>query len=229
VPGHQLFVHVLSTPAGHAAAVEADVVPCYVVCDFSPSMTDYIGELRAGLREFRGAVHADPVAAARIRVCVIIVAERPAVLQPLCPATELTDLPGRSRCAGTNFGPVFDLLRRTIDRDVNALRRNRATVGRPLVFFVSDGRPTDRATWPAALAAVTDPAWPARPAMVAFGIGSADPDTLTLIGTSRVFLGGVRLGAALAASVLIHAVSTSGPLTRHTLSRREDVLGEADR
>lgn len=200
------------------------MLPCYVVCDFSPSMTDYIAELRAGLREFRGALHADPVAAARIRVCVIGVAETPWVQQPLRPAAELGELTERIPCAGTNFGPVFELLRTTIERDVNALNGNR----RPIVFFASDGRPTDPLTWPAAFAALTDPAWPARPELIAFGLGAADRDTLTRIGLDRVFLGGVRMGAALAA-VLIHAVSTSGPLARRTLLRSENVFGEADR
>ncbi|WP_211763262.1 vWA domain-containing protein [Kutzneria sp. CA-103260] len=201
------------------------VLPCYVVCDFSPSMTDYIGDLRAGLREFRGALHADPVAAARIRVCVIVVGPTPRVQQPLRPAAELVDLAERIPCAGTNFGPVFELLRVTIERDVNVLNGHR----RPIVFFASDGRPTDPLAWPAALAALTDPAWPGNPEMIAFGVGAADRDTLTRIGTGRVFLGGVRMGAALSASVLIHAVSTSGPLARPTLSGNGDVLGEADR
>lgn len=205
------------------------MTPCYVVCDFSLSMTDYIGELRAGLREFRGAVHADPVAAARVRVCVVGVAASPWVLQPLRPAGELADLGEESPCAGTNFGHLFEFLRMTIDRDVSVLKRNRLTVGRPVVFFVSDGRPTDRVTWPAGFTAVTDPTWTARPHVIAFGVGSADPDVLTRIGTGRVFLGGVRMGVALAASVLIHAVSTSGPLTRHTLSRSKNVFGEAER
>jgi uncharacterized protein YegL len=209
--------------------VESDVLPCYVVCDFSLSMTDYIGELRTGLREFRGAVHADPVAAERVWVSVIGMADTPRVLQPLRPAIELVDVDERSRCAETNFGPVFDLLRATVDRDVSALKRNRRAVARPVVFFVSDGRPTDRDAWPAAFAAIADPTWTARPEVIAFGVGSADPDTLSQIGSSRVFLGGVRMGAALAACVLIHALSTSGPLARPILSRVGNVLGEADR
>jgi uncharacterized protein YegL len=176
--------------------MEADVVPCYVVCDFSSSMTDYIGELRAGLREFRGAAHADPVAAARIRVGVIGLARTPWVLQPLRPPAELIDVTEQSPCAATLFGPVFDFLHTRIEQDVNALKRTRLTPLRPIVFFVSDGRPADDDAWPAAHARLT---WPE---MIAFGVGAADPDTLSRIGTARVFLGGVRLGTALAASVL---------------------------
>lgn len=184
------------------------MLPCYVVCDCSSSMTDYIGELRAGLREFRGAVHADPVAAARIHVCVIGMAQRPTVLQPLRPAAELIDIAEQSPCATTFFGPVFELLAERIEADVNALRRERRAALRPIVFFVSDGRPADD-TWPAAFAKLT------RPEVIAFAVGAADPDTLARIGTSGVFLGGVRLGAALAATMLhprrVHFWSTRPP------------------
>jgi uncharacterized protein YegL len=176
--------------------VEADVLPCYVVCDFSSSMTDYIGELRAGLREFRGAAHADPIAAARVRVCLIGMARTPWVLQPLRPVVELIELEDQTPCAATLFAPVFEFLRNRIERDANALREKRLHALRPVVFFVSDGRSTDADTWPAGFAELTGAE------MVAFGMGAADPDTLTRIGSARVFLGGVRLGAALAATLL---------------------------
>lgn len=183
--------------------MEPEVLPCYVVCDMSFSMTDHIDELKTGLREFRGAVHADPSVAGRVRVCVVVFAETPQVLQPLRPAAELAVLPGPKPSGGTNFGPAFTLLRETIDRDVRGLKERRLRVHRPIVFFTSDGRPTDPVTWPAAFAALADPAWAARPNVVAFGIGAADHDTLSRIGTFRMFLGrdGVRIGTALTVSV----------------------------
>ncbi|ROP38186.1 vWA domain-containing protein [Saccharothrix texasensis] len=181
----------------------SDVLPCYVVCDVSPSMTDHLGEVNAGLREFRGAVHADPSAAALTRVCVVGFAAVATVLQPLRPAAELTELSASRPRAGTNFGPAFALLRETISHDVRALKARRLRVCRPVVFFTSDGRPTDPATWPDAFAALADPAWPARPTVVAYGLGAVDRGTLDRIGTFRVFLGqdGIRLGTALAVSV----------------------------
>ncbi|MGM1065330.1 vWA domain-containing protein [Saccharothrix sp. Mg75] len=190
-----------------------DVVPCYVICDVSPSMTDHLDEVNAGLREFRGAIHADPSAAGRVRVCVVGFAATPTVLQPLRPAAELTEVGTSGPAAGTNFGPAFTLLRDTIAHDVHALGAQRLRVHRPVVFFASDGRPTDPTTWPAAFAALEDPAWPARPTVVAFGLGAADHGTLDRIGTSRVFLrqDGIRLGAALAVSV------TSTPRRPHRL------------
>ncbi|XVS65558.1 vWA domain-containing protein [Actinosynnema sp. CA-299493] len=183
--------------------MESDVLPCYVVCDVSLSMTDHLDEVNAGLRELRGAVHADPPVAARVRVCVVGFAATPTVLQPLRPAAELTDLSGARPRTGTNFGPAFALLRETIAHDVVALEARGLRVHRPVVFFTSDGRPTDPATWPEAFAALADPAWPHRPTVVAFGLGAVDRGTLDHIGTSRVFLGqdGIRLGTALAVSV----------------------------
>ncbi|GAB3443971.1 vWA domain-containing protein [Actinophytocola sediminis] len=185
--------------------MDSEVLPCYVVCDVSFSMTDHLAELNAGLREFRGAVHADPTIAARVRVCVVGFAETPAVLQPLRPAAELADLTEQEPSVGTNFGPAFAFLREAIDRDVRALKDHRLLVRRPLVFFTSDGQPTDPVTWPMAYAALTDPAWTTRPNVIAFGVGDADEHTLGRIGTCRMFLGrdGVRLGAALTVSVAI--------------------------
>ncbi len=209
----------------------SDVLPCYLVCDISFSMIDHFDELNAGLREFRGAVHAERSVAARVSVCVVGFAAVPCVVQPLRPALELAELTGPPPDGGSDFGSAFTLLRQTIDRDVRTLEARRLRVRRPLVFFTSDGRPTD-SDWPTAFAQLTDPAWATRPDVIAFGIGAADAATLGRIGTSRVFLrrDGVRMGAALAASVAranrIHDMSTSGPLTCRTLLANGRADGE---
>ncbi len=188
------------------------VLPCYVVCDVSLSMTDHIDELNAGLREFRGAVHADSSVAALVHCCLVGFAEAPKVLQPLYSLATLPELPRLGPSAGSNFGPAFTFLRGAIDRDVRGLKEDRVRVHRPIVFFLSDGQPTDPVTWPAGYAALTDPAWSSRPSVVAYGIGAADRDTLTRIGASQTFLGrdGVRMSAALIATVT--RASTQDPV-----------------
>jgi len=184
----------------------SEVLPCYLVCDISCSMNDHVDELNAGLREFRGAVHAEPSVAARILVCVVAFADVPRVQQSLRPAVELAELAGSESTGGSAFGSTFALLRATIDNDVHRLRESWASVSRPLVFFVSDGRPTDP-DWPAAFADLIDPSWSVRPDVIAFGVGAVDPATMNTIGTSRFFVGqdGVRIGTALTASVM-HAI-----------------------
>jgi uncharacterized protein YegL len=197
----------------------SDVLPCYVACDISLSMADHIDELNRGLREFRGAVHADASVADRVLCSVIGFGEEPKVMHGLYLAGEVAELPSPGPCAGTNFGPVFSCLRSVIDVDIRLLETHRVRVLRPLVFFLSDGQPTDPVTWPAAFLSLCDPTWPRRPRVVAFGVGDADADALGRIGTFRTYLGrdGVRLGTALIASVM-HVLSTSGPPPGRTLS-----------
>jgi uncharacterized protein YegL len=197
----------------------SDVLPCYVACDVSLSMADHIDELNRGLREFRGAVHADPSVGDRVLCSVLGFGEKPEVVQRMLPMDDLVDLPAPGACAGTNFGPVFTYLRDTIDGDVVGLEQHRLRVHRPLVFFLSDGQPTDPVTWPAAFTALCDPAWPRCPRVVAFGVGDADEEALGRIGTFRTYLSrdGIRLGTALIASVM-HVLSTSGPPPGRTLS-----------
>ncbi|WP_206785102.1 hypothetical protein [Amycolatopsis sp. MtRt-6] len=204
----------------------SDVLPCYVACDVSLSMTDHIDELNTGLREFRGAVHADASVAGRVFCSVVGFGERPQVVQSLLPMDDLAQLPEPGRSAGTNFGPLFTFLRSTIDRDVAVLKRHRLVVHRPLVFLLSDGQPTDPVTWPFAFAALTDPSWSCCPRVVTFGMGDADEDALGRIGTFRAYWGrdGVRMGTALIASVM-HVLSTSRPPADRTLSKRGSARG----
>jgi uncharacterized protein YegL len=178
----------------------SDVLPCYVVCDVSFSMTDHIDEVNAGMREFRGVVHADRRATAQIRLCVVVFADRPLVVQPLLPALDQAEPIRPRQESGSDFGSAFTLVRTIIERDVHSLKAQRVRVRRPMLFFVSDGRATDQG-WPRELARLSTTA--SCPEMIAFGLGAVDRPTLDRIGTSRVFLGsdGVRLGIALASSV----------------------------
>ena len=177
-----------------------DVLPCYVVCDVSFSMTDHLDEVNAGLREFRGVVHADRRATAQIRLCVVVFAERPLVVQPLLPALDHAEPIRPRQESGSDFGSAFTLVHATIERDVECLKAQRIRVRRPMLFFISDGRATDP-NWPRTLTRLRATA--SCPEMIAFGLGVVDQPALDRIGTSRVFLGrdGVRLGIALATSV----------------------------
>lgn len=185
------------------------VLPLYLVYDESLSMMDHVDALNDGLRGLRDAVGADPAFAERVQLCLIGFSETPEIRQPLRRATEITELADvRVEQAASNFGAVFSFLRETITRDVRLLGSR--TVHRPAVFFLSDGQPTDPVTWPAAFAALTDPAWAASPNMVAFGVGDADPAIIARIGTCRAFVGrdGVSPGTALRAlsRVLVESV-----------------------
>jgi uncharacterized protein YegL len=214
------FVQVSSSAPDQARRMCSEhVLPFYVVCDVSCSMTDHLDALNAGLFELHRAVGTDPVVADRTRFCLIGFSESPEVLLPLSRLSEITEISRLVARAATNFGATFTLLRKLISQDIDLLKGQSNQVYRPAVFFLSDGQPTDPVTWPAAYAALTDPAWPTRPNVIAFGVGDADPATIGRIGTFRAFMGqdGVSPGAALSgfaraltASILRSGNSSSG-------------------
>lgn len=163
------------------------ILPCYVVFDESCSMADHMDSLNSGLRELNGTLLGEPAIAGRARLCVIGFAETARVVTPLSVPGPGVEPRGSATGTETNFGAAFDVLRDTIQRDVDALRTASCAVHQPVVFFLSDGQPTD-AAWPSALAGLQDPGWPARPRIVAFGIGDADMTTIARIGTHGAYL-----------------------------------------
>jgi uncharacterized protein YegL len=175
------------------------ILPFYVVCDQSYSMADHLDALNDGLAQLHAAVGTDPVVADKTRLCLIGFSGEAVVLQPLCRPSDVVGLTDLTTQAATSFGEAFTLLRETIANDVDELKARGDQVYRPAVFFLSDGFPTDQATWPAAYERLVDPEWPARPNIIAFGIGDADAMTIERIGTFQAFMsqGGVSPAAAL--------------------------------
>lgn len=175
------------------------ILPLYVVCDQSYSMADHLDALNDGLRQLHAAVGTDPVVAEKTRFCLIGFSGIAEVLQPLCRASDVIRITGLTIQAATSFGAAFRVLRDTIESDVDTLKARGDQVYRPAVFFLSDGHPTDQPTWEAEYERLVDPDWPARPNIIAFGIGDADAATIDRIGTFQAFMsqGGVSPAAAL--------------------------------
>ena len=192
------------------------VLPFYVVCDESYSMSDHMETLRARLRELRHCVRNNPAVSEVVRFSLIGFADVPRLIVPLSSPHDLDDIGALSARAASNFGAVFTLLRDTIERDVARLRRQACLIHRPTVFFLSDGQPTDPASWRSQHARLLDPAWPDRPKIVAFGIGDADAGTIRAVGQFKAFLsdrdGGTTPGDALQrfADVLTDSMLSGG-------------------
>lgn len=195
------------------------VLPFYVVCDESYSMTDHMDTLRARLRELHTCIRTNPVVSTLVRFCLIGFADTARLVVPLSAPHDLDDIGTFSTRAASNFGAAFTLLRETIERDVAELRAQSYDIRRPTVFFLSDGQPTDPAMWQLPYARLVEPAWSDRPKIVAFGVGDADPATIRAVGQFKAFVadqnGGTTSGEALhqfaralADSMLSTAVST---------------------
>lgn len=185
------------------------ILPFYVVCDQSYSMADHLDALNDGLAQLHAAVGTDPVVADKTRFCLIGFSGTAEVLQPLCRPSDVLRLIGLTTQAATSFGSAFTLLRETIEHDVEQLKAQAHQVYRPAVFFLSDGHPTDPATWPAAYERLVDPDWAARPNIISFGIGDADAATIGRIGTFQAFMSQGGVSPADALHGFAYALTTS--------------------
>lgn len=161
------------------------LLPVYFVADESASMRPHIGELNRGLLDLQDALQRDPHAASKVRFSVIGFSDdaftflEPADLRTAPQLPELTAQGGTSYCA------AFDQISYRISVDIPRLKGHGFSVHRPVVFFLTDGAPTDRQDWRAVRTRLLSQ--PAAPNILAFGIGDADPAVVGEIATQPDF------------------------------------------
>ncbi|MGJ3561749.1 vWA domain-containing protein [Streptomyces sp. INA 01156] len=161
------------------------LLPFYVVCDESGSMAgDGVDTINSALPELHHEISTNPSVADKTRFALIGFSTR-SVLQPLADLSELTQLPSLSAGGVTSFGAAFRLLKDTIEKDVAALKAEGHDVYRPVMFFLSDGIPTDEG-WRTALNDLN--AFRYAPKIIAFGISDADAATITEVANFKAFI-----------------------------------------
>lgn len=204
------------------------ILPIYLVCDLSSSMAHggRIEALRDAISALRDAVWVNPVVSDCARIAVIGFSSRARLLLPLCDIALVDELPALRPDGLTSYQSVFELLRETITSDIAQLRGDDLRVWRPMVFFVSDGEPTDRTRqWRAAHQRLVDRSYDGSPDIIAFAVGEASASTMAGVATSRCFVahGGTAVRDAIAGigDLVVRSVvasSTSGvPLVAQTL------------
>ena len=161
------------------------LLPVYFVADQSASMTPHIGELNDGLLSLQDALQRESFAAAKVRFSVIGFSDDAfTYLEPadLRSAPLLPDLVAQGR---TSYCAAFEELIYRISVDVPRLKSHGFSVHRPVVFFLTDGAPTDREDWRAVRARLLNQ--PAAPNILSFGIGQADPTIVAELATKAEF------------------------------------------
>jgi DNA-binding SARP family transcriptional activator/uncharacterized protein YegL len=118
------------------------VMPFYVICDVSYSMSSDIAALNDSIERLRRAIVAQPVVDDVAQICVISFSDRAKVVMPMGQMSE-TVIPALSVEGGTNYGAAFRRLAQTIILDTASLKDQGYKVHRPCAFFLSDGRPND--------------------------------------------------------------------------------------
>ncbi len=171
-------------PAREYAAVEPGqlVMPFYLICDVSYSMTDDMPALNEGIQRLRRAIVSEPAVDDVAHIGILTFSDVGRVVVPLSQMSD-HDMPVLSVEGGTNYGAAFRTLAETIAHDNTSLKAQGYKVYRPCAFFLSDGEPLDR-DWEATFRATLtyDPATGAglkgHPVFVPYGFRDAQEDVL---------------------------------------------------
>ncbi|MER5889220.1 hypothetical protein ABT160_35800 [Streptomyces sp. NPDC001941] len=162
------------------------VLPVYVAADESTSMRPFARDLNAGVDALHRALLSEPMAAARVRICLLGFADGPVVRLPLTDLRDVESMPELKPTGMTRYGTLFRFLAEQIPDDVATLRESGLRVMRPVVFFLTDGLPTD--DWPAAHHELTSRHLSrTAPHIVACGLGAADAPVVAAVATEPGF------------------------------------------
>ena len=185
------------------------VLPFYIVCDESASMA-YNGGINAinkALPELHESVASNPLVNDKARIGLISFSDDAEVLLQVSALADVEDMPGVMEKGATSYGSAFRLLKKQIKEDIATLRADGFRVQRPAVFFISDGEPTD-SDWQTYHAELIDKnSNPHAPNIIAFGVDSADPDTIRRVATVRGFIAETGIDPATALTEIIGSLT----------------------
>jgi len=201
--------------------VIGQVLPIYFVGDESHSMRgDPVAAVNHGLVELRDEVAKHPLIGKKVRFGIITFADTAETRLELSELSEDLVLPTLStRGRGTSYASAFEALRHAIPADIALLKVSGFQVHRPVVFFLSDGQPTERESkWQERLSELKDPAFKERPNILAFGVGDADPKVIQQLASSNMHAFMMREG-----------VSTAGAIAEFAASMLNSMVSSAER
>lgn len=161
------------------------VQPTYLVIDVSYSMEPVMEAMNDMLVEFIYGVAQNPRAADATRVCIISFSNDAITELPLISVQQAINIPELKARGGTSFYAALSTLKDSITADLATLRAEGVRVFRPVVFFVTDGEPTDSGdSWRAVLRDLQAESFRARPVIIAIGMGASDPDSIREVASS---------------------------------------------
>ncbi|MFF1871803.1 VWA domain-containing protein [Streptomyces sp. CB03911] len=197
------------------------ILPFYVMCDESGSMAADIGGLNQALTELHQEISTNPTISDKTRFALIGFSTEANELQQLVDLGDIDELPALEASGLTSFGNAFQTLHRSIERDVPALKAEGHDVYRPVVFFLSDGIPTDTG-WDQPYQQLLASKF--RPHVIAFGIGSADRAVIAQVATFKAFMQ-EEDGVSAAVALKEFAASLTRSIVRSVSGATADGLG----
>ncbi|WP_335981382.1 MULTISPECIES: vWA domain-containing protein [Streptomycetaceae] len=203
------------------AETKGVLLPTYVVADESASMGPYLGDLQGGVTSLCEGLRAEPMVAAKLRLAVLGFSDDVQVRLAVADMRTETSLPQVAIRGMTSYRAVFDDMLQRIPSDVQWLRGDGYKVHRPVIFFLSDGQPTDGTDWHSAHAALVDrERTPTAPNIIACGIGDALAQTMVDVATRPEFAFVAKPGTDIGKAVaeFFHSLTTSLVATGHALN-----------
>jgi uncharacterized protein YegL len=192
---------------------EASILPIYFIADESGSMSDYIETLNDSLVNAIDALQQEPFAVSKVRLSVIGFGSSARTYMPLTEILEIETVPRFSVNGSTSYSSAFRELKNRLPDDIKRLKAGSYLVNRPCVFFLTDGAP-DSDGWESVHADITDRSYPYRPNILAFGIGSAVPDTIRRVATNEKY-----------AFIVATTTSTGEAIAQFSISLSKSLIG----
>jgi uncharacterized protein YegL len=188
---NQASRHAAWEPAREYAAVEPGqlVMPFYLVCDVSYSMTNDMPALNEGIQRLRRAIVAEPAVDDVAHIGILAFSDTGRVVMPLSQMSD-HNMPVLGVEGGTNYGAAFRTLAETITHDNKSLKDQGYKVYRPCAFFLSDGEPLDQ-DWLATFRATltydpgTGVGMKGHPVFVPYGFRDAQEEVLRKLAYPR--------------------------------------------
>lgn len=137
------YTHAESETVRETSARQGQVImPFYLVCDVSGSMSGDVDDLTKAVTELVQDIQNDPVVDDLVMLSVITFNHSATTVVPLSSPSDITP-PRFSAGGGTGYSAAFTEYHRAFEQDRARLKSQGMRVYRPCVFFLTDGEPND--------------------------------------------------------------------------------------
>lgn len=159
-------------------------IPVYVVVDESVADPSYFDALNNSIQALPSELAGHRDVADAVRLALIGYAGGVDVRMPLNAVGTSSYVPAFSRHDGSDLAAVFDDLHARIPADIERLKSQGMTLGRPLVHLLRATPASDKPDLVASFQRLTDPAtFPYVPTIIPCGIGRTPPESVGAIAT----------------------------------------------
>ncbi|GIF23112.1 uncharacterized protein YegL [Actinoplanes tereljensis] len=153
------------------------IMPFYLLCDVSLSMTGDMDELNKALGQLHQQLLGEPIINDLVMLSVITFNHEARTVVPLAAPEEL-NLPALSAGGGTDFSPPLREFHARFSTDRDRLKSEGKRVYRPCIYFLTDGEPNNTSYQATMASLITKEKNAAYPYICAFGFRDASAQTL---------------------------------------------------